>query len=75
MNGKQPLSYIVVARHKKIYKVFLKDLRAVIRRRMNRQRPPVPVFEDPDLTHKESEVSSLSDQMEFEPVDLVFANV
>jgi hypothetical protein len=52
MNGKETLSYIQVARQKKIYKVFLKDLRAVIRRRKNKSRPPVPPFEDPSLARK-----------------------
>jgi hypothetical protein len=44
MSGREKLSYIKVLKHKKIYKVFLKDLKAVIRKRRNNNRPPVPAF-------------------------------
>jgi hypothetical protein len=44
MSGKETLAYIQVRKHKKIYKVFLKDLKAVIRKRKNMNRPPVPAF-------------------------------
>lgn len=54
MEQKEGLAYIQVLKHKRIYKVFLKDLKAVIRRRRKTNRPPVPAFEEPVLSKKDS---------------------
>lgn len=54
MDQKEGLAYIQVMKHKRIYKVFLKDLKAVIRRRRKTNRPPVPAFEELSLSRKDS---------------------
>ena len=51
---KHHLEYIRVTRNLKNYRVYLKDLKNVIRLE-RRDRPPVPVFEDKSL-------SEISDQ-------------
>jgi hypothetical protein len=43
--GKRHLEYIRVKRNNKIYKVYLRDLKNVVRRE-RKERPPVPIFEE-----------------------------
>lgn len=65
MDKREGLAYIQVRKHKRIYKVFLKDLKAVIRRRKRANRPPVPAFDEPSLLRKDSNSNSTQDCMEF----------
>jgi hypothetical protein len=45
-NGKE-ITYVRVKKNGKAYRVYIKDLKAIIMRPRRVNRPPVPKFEDP----------------------------
>lgn len=48
------LRYIRVRRQKKIYKVFLKDLKGVLKMKRGNSKPPVPSFSDDEIKRIDS---------------------
>lgn len=71
MQADEALRYIKVRRHKRIYKVFLKDLKGVLKVKTSNNKPPVPSFHHDDMKRVDS---TSEDSMEFEPVHFVLTN-